>query len=351
MARRRDPSADESQFTAGGRRSYARVGIADRPVADESQFTAGVRRSAAKVRVADVAARQVGRIRYDQLRTLGVGDGTIRRWRRAGYLYRVLPRVYAVGHTARSTESDLAEALLYSGPDAVLSHATAIWWLGLLKFPPPDIHVSSPRRVRSRRNIVVHGERRLEPTWHNGLPVTTPSQAILDFAATGPADLLRLVLANADYDELLDVDELQRMSGRGIAGSAALKHALHIHLPQLAGARSDGEILLLGLCERFDVPIPETNVYEHGFLVDAIWRHQRVVVEVDGWRGHRTPAQLQEDHRRDLELRAIGYVVLRYTERQLIETPAAVAKDLLVHLARELRPQAQDGLRVELGDA
>jgi len=49
---------------------------------------------------------------------------------------------------------------------------------------------------------------------------------------------------------------------------------------------------------------------------------------VDGWRGHRSPAQLQSDHERDLELRLAGYIVLRYTERQLIERPAAVAADL-----------------------
>jgi very-short-patch-repair endonuclease len=35
-------------------------------------------------------------------------------------------------------------------------------------------------------------------------------------------------------------------------------------------------------------------------------------------------------------LRQKGFVVLRYAKRQFIQTPAAVADDLLVHLAREL---------------
>jgi very-short-patch-repair endonuclease len=52
------------------------------------------------------------------------------------------------------------------------------------------------------------------------------------------------------------------------------------------------------------------------------------VVDVDSVKGHRTRAQLERDHQRDLELRAKGYVVLRYTERQLIEEPAAVAADI-----------------------
>ncbi len=284
--------------------------------------------------MAEVAARQSGRISFDQLRTTGVGRATITAWRRSGYLHRVLPRVYAVGHEGGSIEADLAAALLYAGPRAMLSHGTAIWWLELLKYPPAQIQVSTPRRVQSRADIVVHGDRRLERIWHNRLAMTTPSQAILDFAATGPPDLLRLVLANADYHDLLDVDQLLRMTGRGIAGSAALKHALDIHLPQLAHTRSDLEILLLTFCEAQRVPIPDINVYVHGFLLDAIWREQRVVVEVDGWRGHRTPAQLYANHQRDLELRARGHVVLRYAKRQFRIAPAAVAKDLLVHLAR-----------------
>jgi predicted transcriptional regulator of viral defense system len=309
--------------------------MADRP-ADECQFTSKPSRSNAKVRVAAVAARQFGRIRYDQLRALGVAEATICEWCATGYLHRVLPRVYAVGHPGTSTEAELAAALLYAGPGAMLSHATAIWWLGLLKYPAGRTLISSPRRVRNRANIVIHGRRRLERIEHRGLPVTTHSQAILDFAASGQPKLLRLVLANADYNDLLDVGALHRLMGRGVNGSAALREALAIHLPELARARSDLEILLLGLCERYGLPIPQVNVYIGQWLVDAHWPDQKVVVEVDGWQGHRSRAQMEDDHQRDLELRRAGYTVLRYTRRQLIDSPAAVAADLLLHLGGEL---------------
>jgi very-short-patch-repair endonuclease len=288
----------------------------------EWRFTAGVRRSNATHRVAALASRQSGRIRYDQLRRLGVSEGTIGRWRRAGYLHPELPRVYAVGHPGRSTESDLTAALLYAGPGATLSHATAIWWLELLNYPPRQIIVSTPRRVRSRGNILVHGRRRFERIWHRGLPVTTPTRAIIDFAAAGRFDLLRLVLANADYADMLDPDALLS------AGGAQLRTALAIHQPALARARSDPERLLITFCESQRLPIPDVNVYVEGWLVDAVWRDKRVVVEVDGLKGHRTRAQLERDHQRDLELRAAGYIVLRYTERQLVENPAGVAADI-----------------------
>ncbi len=241
-----------------------------------------------------------------------------------------LPRVYAVGHPGRSTESDLAAAVLYAGPGAMLSHATAAWWLGLLKYAPRQIVVSTPRRVSDRENIVVHGRRDVQRIWHNGLPVTDPSRTIIDFAATGPPDLLRFVLANADYNDVLDQAALSEV--RAIAGAPALREALRIHLPELARTRSELEGLLLTVCQSEDLPIPQVNVYVRGWLVDACWPDRRVVVEVDGWRGHRSQAQLDTDHQRDLELRAAGYVILRYTWRQLVQTPAAVAADIARYL-------------------
>jgi very-short-patch-repair endonuclease len=288
----------------------------------EWRFTSDSPKLDAKSRVAQLASRQTGRVSWRQLRSLDVGEATISDWCRAGYLHPELPRVYAVGHPGRTTASDLTAALLYAGPGAMLSHATAIWWHELLNYPPRQIIVSTPRRIRSRDNIVVHGRRDLKRVWHNGLPATTPTQAIIDFATTRNPDLLRLVLANADYHDALDVDTLAR------DGCAALRKALAIHQPALARARSDLEILLITFCESQRLPIPETNVYREGWLVDAVWSEERVVVEVDGVKGHRTRAQLERDHQRDLELRAKGYVVLRYTERQLIEEPAAVAADI-----------------------
>src|SRR5581483_10890566 len=104
---------------------HAGAGAPARP-GDECGFTAEGWRSIRKARVARVAERQRGRIRYDQLRALGISDTTIRRWTAEGYLHRELRRVYAVGHPGRTPESDLAAALLYAGPGAALSHGTAI---------------------------------------------------------------------------------------------------------------------------------------------------------------------------------------------------------------------------------
>ena len=105
------------------------------------------------------------------------------------------------------------------------------------------------------------------------------------------------------------------MMGRGVAGSAALHEALaNPSRRSSRSTRSEPERLLLEFCERHGFPIPLVNVYLNGWLVDAYWPDQRLVVEIDGPRGHRSPAQLQRDHQRDLELRLAGFVVLRYTD-------------------------------------
>jgi very-short-patch-repair endonuclease/predicted transcriptional regulator of viral defense system len=281
-----------------------------------------------KVRVAELAATQFGRVRRDQVRALGVSDRTIGRWRADGYLHRLLPRVYAVGHAGRAPEADLAAAVLYAGPNAMLSHGTAVWWLDLLRYPPDEIHVSTPREIKSIDGVVVHPCRNVERVRHRGLPVTTVSQALLDFAAAGHGDLLRLALANADYQDCLDVTGIRKLTGRGIAGSAAIGQAIQIHLPELAHTRSELERRLLTFCQDHRLPIPQCNVYLHGWLADAYWPDHRLVVEVDGYRGHRTRAQLERDHQRDFELRAAGFIVLRYTWRQLTTTPASIAREL-----------------------
>src|SRR5450755_3569457 len=136
----------------------------------------------AKVRVSRLAERQWGRVSWPQLERLGVSKAGVARWVRAGYLHRVAPSVYAVGHRARSTEGDLAAALLYAGPGAALSHATALWWQGLIDRPPSVIDVSSPHRRRSLVHVRVHDRRPGDRIWIRGFPLTPLALALRDYA-------------------------------------------------------------------------------------------------------------------------------------------------------------------------
>ena len=269
----------------------------------------------AKDRVAGLAGRQFGRVSSSQLQRLGVARRTIHNWALGGYLHHELPRVYAVGHRAKSVEGDLAAALLC--PGAMLSHATAAWWIGLADSRPRKIEVSTPRRIRSIRGIIVHQRRKLDRAWHKRMPVTSFTQTLLDYATEASRSELRRALAVADYRGILDVAAIESALKRGGPGSAKLRRALENHQPRLAKANSGGEVELLELCEAGGIALPELNAKVAGWTVDALFREERVVVELDGWRNHRSPAQLKRDHQKDLELRAAGFVVLRYSYEQI----------------------------------
>jgi hypothetical protein len=282
----------------------------------------------AKERVARLAATQFGRVSWVQLRRLEIPNSTVQAWVAACYLHRVLPGVYAVGHRAKTTESGLIEAVLYAGPGAMLSHATAAWWVGLTSSRPLMIDVSTPRRCRSIPGIRVHQRRPLARTFHKGLPVTQFPQTMIDYASHASLSSVRRALAQADYDGGLRMQELVAELQSGRPGSRRLREALQSHQPRLADARSGLEVVLVELCEAGNLPIPEINARVYGWDVDALWRQHRLVVEVDGLGNHRTPAQIRRDRRKDLELRAAALQVLRYSDDQVHHQAPVVTDEI-----------------------
>jgi Protein of unknown function (DUF559) len=269
-----------------------------------------MRNPSAKVQA--LADRQAGRVAWWQLIALGIDKCVISRWADRAYLHQVHPRVYAVGHRAPSIQADLWAAVLYAGPGAMVSHATALWWHGLIDHPPWPLQVTTPRRCHSLHGIRVYGRRTCERVPHKGLPTTTLQQAVLDFAAVAPLERVRHVLANADYHKVLDVSALGVIAGNGRAGSTKLRKALTRHEPKLAHTRSALERLFIPLCERAGLPVPEVNVLIEGELVDAVWRERKLVVELDGRYNHSSWAQIQNDRRKELKLRRAGFDVIRY---------------------------------------
>jgi predicted transcriptional regulator of viral defense system len=285
--------------------------------------------ASAKRAVAEAAAWQWGRVTVAQIRRLGVHSSTITRWRRQGYLHLVLPSVYAVGHPSSSTEADCAAALLYAGPGAMLSHATAAWWLGLIKSEPRVIHVSTPRRCRSQPKLRLHSRRSCERIWHRGLPTTTVAQAIVDYAASASLRQIRHALANADYHADLDLPAINALLANRPPGAARLRTALERYEPRFARTKSGLEIAFLELCEEAGLEPPQTNVRLYGWEIDAFWPEQRIAVELDGAGNHRTPAQMRRDRQKDVDLRSHGLISLRYSDEQLEHHRREVAADVI----------------------
>jgi predicted transcriptional regulator of viral defense system len=297
-------------------------------MAEPCHFASTPRTPGAKVRVAELAERQWGVVTRAQLEEVGLGSAGVTRWIGERRLHRIYPGVYAVGHLALGTESKMAAALFYAGPGAALSHVTAGWWWGMLTTEPRRLHICVPSRRHSIRQVRVHQRKHPHRVWHKRFPLTPPAQTLLDIAGVVRLMELRRALAEAEYRRLVTLAEVEAVLGRGKPGSAALRAALDCHRPQLAHTRSRMEERFVLLCERDSLTPPAVNARVAGWTVDAVWFDLRIAVELDSHAAHGTPAAMEEDRRRDLELRAAGYTVLRYTWRQLTDEWDLVGADL-----------------------
>ena len=81
----------------------------------------------------------------------------------------------------------------------------------------------------------------------------------------------------------------------------------------------------------------------NGFRADFFWPELGLVVETDGLRYHRTPAQQARDRRRDQVHTAAGLTTLRFTHAQIRFEAAEVREVLLQVAARLAAPRRRLG--------
>jgi hypothetical protein len=280
--------------------------------------------------VAALAERQHGVIAQRQLVGLGVGRGTIHRWQESGRLHSVHAGVYSVGHTRLTVRGRWMAAVLACPEGTLLSHgdAAALW--DLLAAGGARTHVTVPSPgTRRRGGLVVHETAKFEPeecAIRDAIPVTSVARTLLDVAESEPHRLPRAWDA-AERLRLLDVRAVERTCERG-HGRRGLKHLLPLVADRtrvVGDTRRALEARFFELCRQYGLPLPSCNVLVEGFLVDALWPGQRLIVELDSWEFHRERRAFEEDRARDAALMAAGYRVVRITWRRIADDPAEVA--------------------------
>lgn len=261
----------------------------------------------------ELAQRQFAAIARRQLLEAGFSSRRVKSWLASGRLHRRYPGIYIWGRPDTGTEGDLAAALLYAGRGSALGGISALWWQGLLEHRPRLIHVDAAGRRRAHADVRIRHPHRISRTGVGGIPVNCLPEVLLAATAHLEHDSLRLVLARAEFKQLLSLPSLQSSLGPGRAGSAALRAAMDAHLPQLARCANGFERDFVLLCERFGLPIPEPNVRIGRYVPDMLWRGRRLIVELDGKDAHSSPAQINRDAARQAHLESLGYVVIRFT--------------------------------------
>jgi very-short-patch-repair endonuclease len=280
----------------------------------------------------ELVARQHGVITRRQLRGLGLSAKAIDHRVRTGRL-RVLWRgVYCVGRPALTQRGWWMAAVLACGPGALLSHRSAAALWGMRAAPPGPIEVSIPRPGDARRRgIRVHRRRNLrsaDVAAAAGIPVSSPTCTLVDIAPTLGRGALEAAVTEADKLDLVHVADLRRQldSMPRRAGVRVLRTLLDEQTFTLTD--SELERRFIPIARRAGLPMPVTQARVNGYRIDFYWPELELVVETDGLRYHRTPAQQKRDRLRDQAHTAAGLATLRFTHDQVAHDPDYVEQTL-----------------------
>ena len=283
--------------------------------------------------LASLLARQDQLATRSQLADAGVTPSTIS-WNTGRHWRVVLPRVYLLSTERPTPRQRLRAALLWAGPEAVLSGRTAARVHGLTSLPERasvKLLVPAPRRSRTAGYATVR--RTLLPdasTERTGLRVVSVARAVVDAAADSrsPRDREALFI-EAVQKRLTTVDDLAeavyRMRPRDAAPLLVALRAAG------SGAWSRPEHELLELMATSAV-LPE--VLPNPALRDA--RGVRLTTP-DAWLDDVAMAVMVHSHAHhaagdewdatvssDADLVAAGVVVAGVTPRQIHRSPSAV---------------------------
>jgi len=245
---------------------------------------------------------------------------------------------------ARWLVRDVGEPCWLSGPTAAALHG----FDGFVLRRP--LHVTIPRGRNVRRiGVVVHTSTVLPPIDRetvSGLPITSPTRTLIDLAGEEPARLAA-ALDSALRDGLTSDDLLHRritaLRAKGRHGVPNLLAAVDGH-EVTRGGHSWLEREYLRLIAGAGLPRPATQATlskaaDRLVRVDCWFRGTPVVVELLGYRFHRSKLQLARDTERLNALLTDGFAPYQFTYDQVVTVPDVVLETTEQALARH-RPSS-----------
>ena len=285
-----------------------------------------------------VAAAVHGVIEGRRLRDFGLTKENIAYRVRTGRLHRRYPGVFAVGRPDLPLFGEFLAAVLSCGPRAVLSRRSAARLWGIATGGTYRIDVTAPRSIKPKRGIRLHRPLSLDAldtTTHEGIPVTSVAQTLLDLAAPAYRVNVGRLLHEASVQEVLDMRAVWAVlacSPRA-PGARSLDEAAREEVPF---SRSGLESAAWEVFREFGVSLPKGNQWvwdgEKLVEVDFVWFDERLIVEVDGGRYHSTRWRRRQDAAKTAALRAQGWKVLRFDDVQVAGAPAQMVAAVLTSL-------------------
>jgi len=230
-------------------------------------------------------------------------------------------------------------AVLACGPKAVLSHssAAALWRIAVEERGLIEVSVHSPYQHR-RPGLRIFRRPSLWPEDHTtcqNIPVATPTQTLIDLSLRFDRRGVERMINEADKYDLVHPPGLRKAldARAGEPGVAKLRHILDRRTFRLT--KEELERRFLPLARKAGLSVPLTGQWVNEFEVDFYWPELGLVVETDGLRYHRTPAEQARDRLRDQVHTAAGLTPLRFTHEQVRYEPEHVLR-ILAQTARRV---------------
>jgi hypothetical protein len=256
----------------------------------------GIRADFDKERLSVIEAHQYDVVTRRQLLDCGMTRSAIQhRVGPGGQWQIILPGVYAASAVTVSAKQRQMAALLYAGPQGMITGAFAVRHYGLVASGPDYVDVLVPADLRRKSVRYVHlirtGRMPAQAYLAEHLRISPLPRAIADavrgYRTIGDA---HTVIGAAVKHNLCTIADLAAELNDGPKrGSALLQRGLH---DVAAGIWSAAEGDLMQLIKNSDLPQPEYNVALYtpdGTLlgiVDAWWQRAGVAAEVDSREFH-----------------------------------------------------------------
>ena len=288
-------------------------------------------------RLAAIATGQLATFSRRQAHDVGVSDRQLRRRVHSGILMQSGPNGFRSSMSPITPLIELRGLLLDVGEPVWATGPTSAALLGfdgyVLRRP---FHLLVPRhRHISRESVRLHRTDRMDPIDRceiDGMPATSAVRTLVELArVVGPAEMA-VCLDSALRDGLVSEDLVHRriaaLRSSGRHGLPALLDVL-VGNETTRGGQSWLEREYLRLLAEAGLPRPETQAVltragDRLVRVDCYFPGTRVVVELLGYRFHRTKSQITSDAGRTNALLHDGYQPYQFTYDQVTASPADV---------------------------
>ncbi len=299
-------------------------------------------------RIVAAATGQLGILSRRRAHLAGITDQQLRSRVQSGFLVQSGPHTFElVGAPSspqaelRSLVTDLRGDVFATGPTAAALHG----FDGFRLRAPFDVLVLRGRNMR-RIGHRVHTTLRLDlidRSMVDGIPVVSPARTMIELARTATIETLRIAydsgLRDGKFSEALLHRRIVALRSSGRHGMPRLIEAVEGH-EIVSGAHSWLERRFLQLMAEAGLPRPDTQVVlsraeDRLVRVDFRFPSTPVVVEVLGYRYHRTTDQLRRDAARMNALVADGFRPYQFPYDQIVNEPHTVVHEVRSALGRD----------------